>query len=451
MMNVLEECRVSPPPNAVGEKSLPLTFFDLLWLHLHLVQSLFFYKFPHSKTHFIETTIPSLKHSLSLALKHFYPFAGNLLFPPNLREPEIHYVDGDSVSLTFVESNRDFDYLIKNHQRKIAHFHPLVPQLPPVSVQQGTIVAPVFAVQVTLFPNSGISFGFTCDHVVADGNAFIRFIRLWATIHKLQREPLMLEGEILPFYDRTMVKDPNKIGSIFWQHQQKSKFVGYRPLLPTSNILAAFLLSQADLQRLKKRVMVQCPTLLHVSSFTVTCAYTWTCIVKARAWSGEEVSENELEHFGFVADCRACLDPPLPENYFGNCLVPCLLTAKSTHLIDEDGFIIAANLIGEAIQEKLGSKKGVLEGLDKWVVNFSSINMERAVGVAGSPRFSVYDIDFGLGQLQKREFISIDETRSISLHEGKDNKRDIEVGLSFPKIKMDAFASIFTNGLSVYD
>ncbi|RVW95187.1 Anthocyanin 5-aromatic acyltransferase [Vitis vinifera] len=75
-----------------------------------------------------------------------------------------------------------------------------------------------------------------------------------------------------------------------------------------------------------------------------------------------EVSENELEHFGFVADCRACLDPPLPENYF-------------------------ANLIGEAIQEKLGSKKGVLEGLDKWVVNFSSINIERTVGVAGSPRF----------------------------------------------------------------
>ncbi|KAL6330200.1 hypothetical protein AAG906_040121 [Vitis piasezkii] len=360
MVNVLEECRVSPPPNAVGEKSLPLTFFDLLWLHFHLVQR-------------------------------------NLLFPPNLREPEIHYVDGDSVSMTFAEFNRDFAYLIKNHQRKVAHFYPLLPQLPPV----------------TLFPNSGISFGFTFDHVVVDGNAFIRFIRLWATIHKLQREPLMLEGAILPFYDRTMVKDPNKLGSIFWQHHQKIKFEGYRPLLPTSNILAAILLSQVDLQRLKKGY----GSMPNV----VTCLKFYT-----RVWSGEEVSENELEHFGFVADCRACLDPPLPENYF-------------------------ANLIGEAIQEKLGSNKGVLEGLDKWVVNFSSINIERAVGVAGSARFAVYGIDFGLGQLQKRESISIDETRCISLHEGKDNKGDIQVGLSFPKIKMDAFASIFTNGLSVYD
>ena len=92
--------------------------------------------------------------------------------------------------------------------------------------------------------------------------------------------------------------------------------------------MATFLLSQADLERFKRSVMVQCPILLHVSSFTVTYAYTWACIVKARVWSGEEGSENELEHFGFVADCRARLDPPLPENYFGNCLVPCLLSKE---------------------------------------------------------------------------------------------------------------------------
>lgn len=161
---------------------------------------------------------------------------------------------------------------------------------------------------------------------MVDGNAFIRFIRLWATIHKLQREPLMLEGAILPFYDRTMVKDPNKLGSIFWQHHQKIKFEGYRPLLPTSNILASFLLSQVDLQRLKKG--------FGSMSNVVTCLkfYSSMCLhmglhVKARAWSGEEVSENELEHFIFVADCRAHLDPTLPENYFGNCVVPSLLTA----------------------------------------------------------------------------------------------------------------------------
>ena len=155
MVSVLEECRVSPPPSTIGEKTLPLNFFDLQWLNLHHVQSLFFYKSPdHSKTHFLETTIPSLKHSLSLALQHFYPLAGNLLlFPPNLGEPKIHYEDGDLVSLTFSESNTDFDYLVKNHPREVACFHPLVPHLPPVCEKGNTLlVAPVFAIQISAFP-----------------------------------------------------------------------------------------------------------------------------------------------------------------------------------------------------------------------------------------------------------------------------------------------------------
>uniref|UniRef100_F6GXS1 Malonyl-coenzyme A:anthocyanin 3-O-glucoside-6''-O-malonyltransferase n=1 Tax=Vitis vinifera TaxID=29760 RepID=F6GXS1_VITVI len=170
MVNVLEECQVSPSPNAVGEKSLPLTFFDLLWLHFHIVQSLFFYKFPQSKTHFIETTIPSLKHSLSLALKHFYPFAGNLLFPPNLGEPEIHYVDGDSVSLsTFAESNSDFDYLIP----------------PKENCSLSSSCAPIAScVGTTRHPSSTFFFYSKRAHD---------------------------EGEILPFY-LTMGKDPNKPG-----------------------------------------------------------------------------------------------------------------------------------------------------------------------------------------------------------------------------------------------
>ena len=92
-----------------------------------------------------------------------------------------------------------------------------------------------------------------------------------------------------------------------------------------------------------------------------------------------------------------------------------------------------------------------MKGLEKLSSNFEPPNLERLVGVASSPRFAVYDIDFGLGKLQKRSFIEIDETRCKSLHEGKDNKGDIEVGLSFPNIKMDVFAFVFTNGLMVYD
>ncbi|RVW95125.1 Anthocyanin 5-aromatic acyltransferase [Vitis vinifera] len=357
MVTVLEECRVSPPSStAVDEKSLPLTFFDIPWIHQHLVQSVFFYEYPHPKTHFIETTIPALKHSLSLTLKHFYPFAGNLLFPPNLGKPQIHYADGDSVSLTFVESSDDFSYLTANHQRDVARLHPLIPQMPPVSVSNDTLVAPLVAIQVTLFPNSG-------------------------------EESMTLEGAILPFYDRTMVKDSN----------------GPSPSSAT-----------------QKMVMVQCPKLPHVSSLTVACGYTWACVAKARARSSDEVDENELQHFVFPVDCRARLNPPLPENYF-------------------------------ALGKTLQNEEGVLRGAEKWLSDLESLNKERTLGVSASPKFAVYNIDFGFGRLQKREMISIDETNSISLHEGKTNMGDIEVGVALPKMTMDVFASIFANGLKVYD
>ncbi|KAM0049786.1 putative anthocyanin 6''-O-malonyltransferase [Helianthus debilis subsp. tardiflorus] len=122
----VEKCNISPPPNTVGKRSLPLTFFDLVWLLFHPVHQLFFYDFPHSKSHFIETVIPTLKHSLSITLQHFFPFAGNLIVLPNSK-PEIRHTDGDSLALIFAECNLDFNHLKQNHPRDCNKFHPLVP------------------------------------------------------------------------------------------------------------------------------------------------------------------------------------------------------------------------------------------------------------------------------------------------------------------------------------
>ncbi|XXG39031.1 hypothetical protein AAC387_Pa01g0098 [Persea americana] len=36
-INVMEHCRVSPPAGSVAETSLPLTFFDLIWLRVNVV------------------------------------------------------------------------------------------------------------------------------------------------------------------------------------------------------------------------------------------------------------------------------------------------------------------------------------------------------------------------------------------------------------------------------
>lgn len=171
-------------------------------------------------------------------------------------------------------------------------------------------------------------------------------------------------------------------------------------------------------------------------------------MIKARSRSGEDVGENELEHFAFTADCRTLLDPPIPAAYFGNCLMGGLATTKSTRLIQEDGFIVAAKSIREAIHERVRNKGGVLKGVQQWVSDLKSLNRMRMAAVVGSPRFQVYNVDFGFGRPKKYEVISRD--RYFTLDGCKDNEEDFEIGLCFPKAKMDAFAEIFTNGLEAY-
>ena len=70
------------------------------------------------------------------------------------------------------------------------------------------------------------------------------------------------------------------------------------------------------------------------------------------------------------------------------------------------------------------------------------------MSVGGSPRYGVYDTDFGLGRPSKVELVSIDKTPgTVSLAEGTDGQRGIEVGVALPEADMARFASCFSDGL----
>lgn len=148
MAKVVEQCHVSPPAGSVPETCLPLTFFDVPWLLIHPTKRVYLY--PLSQSHDHSFLIPSLKHSLSLALRHFFPFAGNLITPPPPEMPCIHFSDGDSVSFTVAKSAGDFDSLFSNHPRHVPELHSLVPNFPPARVDGDTRVSPLMALQVRL-------------------------------------------------------------------------------------------------------------------------------------------------------------------------------------------------------------------------------------------------------------------------------------------------------------
>lgn len=451
---LIDQCQVAPPPGGVTELTLPLTYFDHMWFIFNYMRRILFYKLSISKLDFVQNIIPSLKHSLSLALKHYTPLAGNIACPLDNTSgyPELRYVMGDSVSVTFSESDMDFDYLIGDHPRIAKDFYHFVPnklEKRPKDAS-GVQLVPLLAIQVTLFPNIDISIGLSNPHAACDGNTMVKFIRTWVLLNKFDKNEECLTNEFIPFYDRSIIKDPYGQGRTIWDEmKQNMPEIGDMIVIPPlDQVRGTFIIRRDDIVKLKNLILIRRPNLSHVTSFTITCA--WTCLIKSKSAIEEGmIDENVMEIFGCVAHCRSRLNPPLPQTYFGNCLVTIIAKAISRgDLVGKEGFNIAVEVIGEAIKKQMKDEELILNC--DWYREFCVVDTKRTLSVSGSPKLNYYDVDFGWGKPKKVEFISIDSSDgvSMSISKYKDSDGDLEVGLSLPKTRMSAFAIIFTHGLS---
>ncbi|XP_051125227.1 phenolic glucoside malonyltransferase 1-like [Andrographis paniculata] len=445
---VLERSLIRPSPAAVTELTLPLLHFDLSWIYFPPIHRLLFFDLPHphcSRHHFLQFIVPRLKHSLLLTLNHFLPLAGTIVHPiASSARPFSRFLLGDAVSLTIAECNKDFKHLTGNHPRVSDEFYACVPRLPPATNTPDAVLFPVLALQVTLFPDHGVCLGFANHHAIGDASTIVRFIKAWASVNRFGGDRRLIDEKSLPFYDRTSVEDPDGLDSTYWNLLKKPLPVEPRPPpFPLNKVRATFVITRDDVEKIKGFLLTRRPE-MHITAFTVTCALVWVCLVKAET---EAVADDEPEYFGFAADCRGRLNPPLPATYFGNCLA--FVKAESTHglLRGKDGFMVAAERLGQAIQKTVYNEKGILDGAEHWPAEFRKLKGKRLFGVAGSPRFDLYDADYGWGRARKFESASIDGETSMSLCKSRDCDGGLEFTLSRPKNKLDAFAAVFTLAL----
>ncbi|KAI7739866.1 hypothetical protein M8C21_013625 [Ambrosia artemisiifolia] len=444
ILTVLEQTQVSPPAATVGDKLLPLTYFDFFWLRQPPIHNLFFYELSITQTQFIETIIPKLKHSLSITLQHFFPFSGNLIVFPN-KKPEIHYYEGDSVAVTFAECNLDFNELVVNHPRDCEVFYHLTPILGEPDKSSDFTKIPVFCVQVTLYPNSGISIGMTNHHCLADASTRFYFLKAWTSIARFGSNESFLANGTLPFYDR--VVNPIIEESYLKYSKLESFKEEYHPAKlcgPTDKVRATFILPRTVLNRLKSLVSTQLPTLahVHVSSFTVTCAYIWSCMAKTR--------DDGLQMFVFTIDCRARMNPAVPAAYFGNCVGWCMAMEQAKQLMGKEGFVTAAKSIGENLHNTLTDKDGIVKVVESFGNLFANGIPKTSIGVSGSPKLKFYDLDFGWGKPKKIETVSIDYKEAISINACRDKNEDFEIGVCLPSTEMKSFVQIFEDGLEKF-
>ncbi|XP_068642626.1 phenolic glucoside malonyltransferase 1-like [Aristolochia californica] len=447
VVKVLEQRRVSPPLGSVPPTVLALTFFDVIWLPMPPVERVFFYDFLGTAEEFRDSHFPLLERSLSHALTLFYPLAGRLISLPksDTGDHVIRYSDGDSVSLTLAESSADFNRLVGIQVKEAKEFHPLVPPLVPESSndQEGKQEMPMIAFQVTVFPRSGVAIGVTVNHVAADGSASTHFMKSWASILKASGDASMVKDP--PVCDRTLLGDLEQRKRGLLEDLKNARLGELTPKERPEDklnrvIRSTFMLTRIQIQKLRDKISPRGDIVgPKLSSFTVMCAYVWVSTVKTR-----EISEGKFVYFGCMADCRRRLKTPVPPAYFGNCVVPIMAKASHAELIQENGLVVAAEAIHQAIR---GLDEGVLKDADKWVSNWAELVKERVLSVAGSPRFHVYDTDFGWGQPYKVEIVSIDHNGAMSLAESRDEEGGIEIGMVGPEDEMLRFITCFEGGL----
>ncbi|KAK4255435.1 hypothetical protein QN277_008438 [Acacia crassicarpa] len=462
----LDQSRVGPalPPLTT---SLPLTFLDISLAGPIYARRQFFYHFPYPTHHFITTTLPSLKHSLSVALQYFFPLAGNLLCPPPPHKPFISCTGDHSVALTVVESaSDDFNLYSANSPKNLKGLDSLIPELSWSTAHEDvydsdpTFVFPIVALQVTVFPNAGFCIAITYCHVM-DASSCIHFMKTWASICRSDGGDMTFLEKSRPSYDREVIKDPRGLEAVFLRDYFMERSTWKDNLLgKTSKIIlsvdddlykATIVFGREDIEILRKWVMNQwgqngesnAPK--YLSKFVVTCGFVWTSYVKTRH-RDESEEEEEDEYFRFGADCRNRLEYPLQKNYFGNCITRCHAELKRRELKGEEGFLKAVKVIDEAIQDM---KKEPFKDAERWKEDFEkTFVLGSTVLVTGSPKFTVYETDFGFGRPKKVEMVH--GFKCMSLAESGSEEGGLEVGLVFKRDDYEHFMSLVELGLQTF-
>ncbi|WJX80781.1 hypothetical protein P8452_63735 [Trifolium repens] len=466
-IKIHEHLKVVPPPST-QPSTTPLTFFDIFWLRFHPVERIFFYTLPNSQSHpsfFYQNIVPKLKTSLSLTLQHFHPLAGKIIWPSDSPKPFIQFNsnEDDGVSLLIAESDLDFNHVVENSPHETSLSHSFVPHL-----ESTDSFASLISFQITLFPKSGFSIGISTHHAVLDGKSSTMFLKAWAylcsKIIENEESPILLP-KLEPLIEREIIKDQNGLGDTFTNNwieimakmfanekgnERCLKILPFQPKLD-DYVRATFELTREDLNKIKQMVLSKWEKFdtndskpQTLSSFVLACAYSLVCL--AKSIHGVE-KEKEKFVFAFTVDCRARLEPPIPNNYFGNCVWGHFVDTKPYDFINEDGVFLVAKGIHEKIlmiKEK-GALQGTNDAFDKYI-SMASEGIE-IIGVAGSNRFGVYEVDFGWGRPEKVEIVSIDRGLTIGLAESKNDKGGIEVGLALNKHAMDLFSTLFLEGL----
>lgn len=170
------------------------------------------------------------------------------------------------------------------------------------------------------------------------------------------------------------------------------------------------------------------------STFQSLSAHVWHAITRAR-----QLKPEDYTVFTVFADCRKRVDPPMPESYFGN-LIQAIFTVTAAGLLLANPPDFAATMIQKAIE--MHDSKAIDKRNTEWESNPIIFQYKDAgvncVAVGSSPRFKVYEVDFGWGKPESVRSGSNNRFDGmVYLYQGKSGGRSIDVEISLEANAME--------------
>lgn len=424
------------PKKTVGRRECQLVTFDLPYLAFFYNQKLLIYK---KGTHdddqyFFQSAVEKLKDGLGTVLDEFYQLAGKLgkdeegIFRVEYDDEDEGMGGGVEVVEAVAEDIEVADLTDDEGSHKFKDFVPYNGILNLEGLHR-----PLLSVQLTKLKD-GLSMGCAFNHAVLDGTSTWHFMSSWAEICRGSSSI-----SVPPFLERTKARN-TKLKLNLSKPADAPEHANVNGTGSNANANAnakaepslrerVFKFSESDIDRIKAKVNSHPADegSKPFSTFQSLSSHVWNAVTRAR-----QLKPEDYTVFTVFADCRKRLDPPMPESYFGN-LIQAIFTITAAGLLVAHPLRFGADLIQKAIEKH--DAKAIEERNKEWESNPKIFQYKDAgvncVAVGSSPRFMVYDIDFGFGRPESVRSGSNNRFDGmVYLYPGKTGGRSIDVEIS---------------------
>ncbi|XP_017259085.1 BAHD acyltransferase DCR [Daucus carota subsp. sativus] len=410
------------PKKAVGRRECQLVTFDLPYIAFYYNQKLMIYKGAVD----FDDLVVKMKDGLALVLEEFHQLAGKL----GKDEDGVFKVeyddDMDGVEVVVAAAEEiSVDELTK--EEGTARLKELVPYNGVLNLEG--LQRPLLGVQLTKLKD-GFVIGCAFNHAILDGTATWHFMNSWAQICRGATSI-----SVTPFLDRTKARDTRVKLDLTPPAAAAPQNGDVPKAVPPPLREKVFKFSESAIDQIKAKVNEKpSEDSKPFSTFQALSTHVWNAVTRAR-----QLKPEDYTVFTIFADCRKRVDPPMPESYFGN-LIQAIFTVTAAGLLLANPPEFGAKLVQQAIV--MHDAKAINKRNDEWESNPIIFQYKDAgvncVAVGSSPRFNVYEVDFGYGAPESVRSGSNNRFDGmVYLYQGKSGGRSIDIEISLDAAAME--------------